>query len=207
MPSNPENLLAAIYDNICRGLAMRAFFQCQSERHEEISSKMGKRGYVHVYNLLTSSLQTELLLCLTRIWDKSSDAQSFINLKMSVDWDRLELPIVNDRWEQERRAAREEFEAHVDAFPKSDQFKALLVSRAEGFAHSVPVSRERQGMTEPRPAQFRDLYDVLDRSVEVYNKFDLAHNSNTTAFEFLEQEFSGFSKVFFDHVPDLQSKN
>ncbi|WP_457648328.1 AbiU2 domain-containing protein [Profundibacter sp.] len=198
-----KKVLLSIEQNIFQALAARAYFKMQAEMHAEIAEKIDNTHYTNVYNLLSGALQSNLLLCVTRIWDKAADAHSFPKLQNAIDWGMLEKSLAGDRWEKARKSAISEFQKSVKEFLESEVYRALLVSRAEGVAHSVENSREREKMTEPRGAILGDLYNALDVSIIAFNQVSLALNSSQTAFEFLEEDFSKYTKRYLACIPNL----
>jgi len=201
-----EQILASIDQNISKGIAARSFFQMQAEMHTEIAAKIDNQHYTNVYNLLSGALQSELLLCVTRIWDEHTDTFSFPNLARNTDWNTLKTSLEGDKFQGVRENAVGGFLEIVSEFLGNDLHSAIQVSRIEGIAHSVGSSKARKKMLEPRFAKIGELYVALDISVEAFNKASLAIMSSTTSFDLIADDFSRYSRQFLDSLPDLNAK-
>ncbi len=182
-------------------IALRTYMESWNNSIDRLSSKLNDTDFSAPHKVITNAILQSLLLGVCRVWDRGPDTFSFRNLERLIGNKEVADAIRGDRHEDARLSGISEFSKLVNEYKDSDECRAMFVSRAEGFAHLVEASRERQRMVTPRLARHGELYRAVDRCIECYNKADLVLNSNTVAYEFLIEDFDRVFKCVLDDIP------
>lgn len=205
----PERFAAyeeMIESSIMSGNTAGAFFDARQEAFPDLKRKLNKTKYLNILNYLENAVAQDMLLCTTKLWDTSRSALSIPNLIHEYDWDRLRIDLEGDRFESQRLAAIESLQETSSDFLASDVCRALLVSRAEGFAHAIPASRERKKMSTERLAQNADVDVGLAKAASVWKSILHAVRSTSTDYSFSKRQMRQISLQFYRYQPDLNSR-
>ena len=182
-------------------IALRSYMESWNNSIDKLSIKLNGTEFSAPHKVITNAILQSLLLGVCRVWDRGRDTFSFRNLERLIGSGDVADTIRGDRYEGARLSGILEFSELVNGYKDSDECRAMFVSRAEGFAHLVEVSRERQRMITPRLVNHGELYRAVDLSIECYNKADLVLNSNTVAYEFLIEDFDRLFRRVIDDIP------
>ncbi|MDA1286882.1 MAG: hypothetical protein O3A08_10740 [Proteobacteria bacterium] len=198
-----ETYLDSIQSGIRTAIACKAYLKQASAHNANLHRKINNTKYANVTNLIWNAIQQDLLLCVTKVWDQGAGAKSLTKIRESLDWAQLESSISSKPQELGQIAAITKFTLCVDTYTKGDRYNSLLVSRTEGFAHTVTSARVRSRMTVPRTATLNDIHFGLETAIEAYSAARRALGLHKIDFSFLEGQFQKISDQFFEEIPDI----
>ncbi len=204
--ASKDEYLQAIEESVNTAIACRAFLKAYVKKTPEMKRKINNTKYANVHNLALIAIEQDLLLCVTKVWDRAKDTLSLPNLVTENEWRGLRKSIIANL--EKRIEAKIRLEAVVNCYTNSDQFRSLLVTRAEGFAHKVKVSfaRERSKMADPKSASLGDIYLGLDIAIEALNLAALALDNAGYSKGQSGKQFQRISEQYLDFVPDLNNR-
>lgn len=196
--------LKAIRSSLTEAIAIRAYLEVWRKKTPEVREKVDGTIYANGFVAIGNAAVLGLIMSITRIWDTNPDVHSLPTLLSIIDTKEFREELAGDPNKEARLSALRECCDEVRRFLETDQYRAMFVSRAEGFAHNIDVSRERKKMKNPKLAKMGEVYDVIDFSCRVFNLAESAIHYSTTAIELLSEDYD---RIFSVIIGDIKNYN